>query len=347
MPVPVSERLIAEEMPVIDLSSLRSADKQERKRLANEIADSCSNLGFFYIKNHGVPQSAIDEMFAAAHEFCSLPLDQKMKLSMVDHENFLGYLPMLYMGNDPDIKGNRYESFFIQKQFSPDDPDVLAGKRLHAMNRWPEEMPGLRTAMLSYYEKTEALTFDLLNVFAIGLDLPEDTFSRHFKKPMSRLRLMHYPPQDPMDPSEQMGVRPHTDPGLVTLLSQDQIGGLEVLMPGGEWYAVPPIPGTYVVNLGEMMKIMTDGVFAATPHRVINRYGADRYSIPFFVDPDFDTVITPLMKNPDRTPRVEPWFATSESKDKPVTSGEILLRLFSRVFPSTAAVRTDVAPAGY
>lgn len=345
MPVPVSPHLNVNEIQLIDIANIRSADKATRKRLAEEIAASCRTLGFFYIKNHGVPQAAIDEMFAAAHEFCALPLERKLKISLADHPDFLGYLPMLYMGNDTSLKGNLHESFQIQKQFSPDDPDVAAGKRLHALNRWPEEMPALQTTMLSYYNQLEAVAFDLLSVFALGLGLPEDTFLPYFKKPMNFLRFMHYPAQDPLDLSEQLGVRPHTDPGFMTLLSQDETGGLEALMPGGDWYAVPPIRGTFVVNLGEVMKILTDGIFAATPHRVINRYGTDRYSIPFFANPDFDSVITPIVKNTDLTPRTEPWFATSESIDKPITSGEILLRVYGRIWPSTHAMRADdVAP---
>ena len=129
----------------------------------------------------------------AAGQFCALAYEQKMEISLADSMSCLGYLPMLFMCNDASLKGNLHETFQTQAQFPADDPDVLAGKSLHFMNRWPKEMPSLRPAMLSYYDQTEALAFELLRVFAIGLDLPEDTFARHFKKPMGTLRLMHHP----------------------------------------------------------------------------------------------------------------------------------------------------------
>lgn len=343
MAVPVSSALSADQLPVIDLTNLRSPDTALRKTLANEIAAACGGVGFFYIRNHGVPQSAINDMFAAAHAFCALPLEQKMEISLTESMSYTGYLPMLHMGADTSLKGNLHETFQITTEFSPDDPDVLADKPLHQVNRWPKAMPELRTAMLEYNDRTAALSYDLLSLFALGLDLPEDTFAKYFDKPMNRLRLMHYPPQDAMDASEQLGVRAHTDPGTVTLLSQDEVGGLEVLMPSGDWYAVPPIPGTYVINIGEMLKIWTDGVFAATPHRVINRFGVDRYSVPFFANPDFDAVIEPLIKNPNPEPREVPWFANTETGENSPTCGEILLRLYGRIYPSAQMSRTDHA----
>lgn len=343
MAVPLTRPLTADEMPVIDLGAMRTSEGPRRRDLARRIAEACQGLGFFYVTNHGIPQATIDEMFAAAAAFCALPLADKEEISLLQSVSYTGYLPMLVMGNDASLKGNLHETFQITSEFAPDDPDVLAGKPLHQPNRWPRAMPGLQPAMLRYFDRTAELAYALLQLFAQGIDLPEDTFAKYFTKPMNRLRLMHYPPQAPDGDGEHLGVRSHTDPGTVTLLSQDRVGGLEVLTPDGEWRAVPPLDGTFVVNIGEMLKIWTDGIFAATPHRVINRYGQDRYSVPFFANPDFDAVIAPLVKNPNTSPRAEPWFATTESKDRPVTCGEILLRLYGRIFPSARGARWDPA----
>jgi isopenicillin N synthase-like dioxygenase len=343
MNLPVAAPLTPDMMPVIDLSDLRSPDTSKRRALAGAIAGACSGLGFFYIKNHGIPKSTVDEMYAAAAEFCALPLEDKLEISLLKSVSYTGYLPMLVMGDDPSLAGNLHETFQITTEFAPDDPDVLADKPLHQVNRWPSAMPALRPAMLKYLDQTADLSYALLELFALGLNLPEDAFAKYFNKPMNRLRLMHYPPQPPGEAGDNLGVRSHTDPGTVTLLSQDQSGGLEVLTPAGEWHSVPPIADTYVINIGEMLKIWTDGIFAATPHRVINRSGGDRYSVPFFANPDFDALITPLVKNPDPAPREEPWFANTESKDRPVTCGEILLRLYGRIYPSARGARFDSA----
>jgi isopenicillin N synthase-like dioxygenase len=220
-----------------------------------------------------------------------------------------------------------------------DDPDVVAGKPLHGPNQWPSALPELRIAMSDYYRTLSGIAHDLLKIFALGLDLPEDSFSRHFKKPMNQFRVMHYPPQEPTDTSGHVGVRPHTDAGAFTLLYQDPVGGLEILSLDGDWILVPPVPESFVVNIGEMMKVWTDGVFAATPHRVINRSGQERYSMPFFANPDYDAVIAPILKNP--AAKDHPHFATSVDRSRPTTSGEILHRVWSRIWPTSRVQRTD------
>lgn len=344
MPVPDANALSATEVELIDLAGISSADPAARRALVRRIADSTRALGFFSIVNHGIPQETIDGVFEAAKTFFALPLEERMTISLTKSMNYRGYLPMKIMGSDPTIKGNLHESFHMYNDMRPDDPDVLAGKPLHDVNVWPEAYPAFRPIMLDYYARLTSLGLELLRAFAVGLDLPEDTFTRHYaRQPMSSLKLMHYPPQDPSDLGDNLGTRPHTDPGAVTIVAQDDVGGLEVLAPSGEWLSVPPIRGAFVVNIGEMMKIWTDGIFPATPHRVINRFGQDRYSVPYFANPDWDTIITPLVKNPHPTPREEPWFATTESKGKPITSGEILGRVYGRIWPTAKTQRLDAS----
>lgn len=340
MAIPSAATLAVNEIKVIDLDGLQSAGAAKRRDLVRRISDSCRGLGFFSIVNHGIPQASIDAVFAAGQRFFALPLERKMEISLTRSMAFRGYLPMKIMGKDQEIKGNLHEAFHCYREVPADDPDVLAGTPLHDVNHWPD-LPGFRETLIDYYARVDALSLELLRLFAIGLDLPDDAFTRLCKRPMSALKIMHYPAQDPADPGEQLGVRPHTDPGTVTILAQDNVGGLEVLSPDGTWLAVPPIRGAYVVNIGEMLKIWTDGMFAATPHRVINRYGRDRYSLPFVANPDYDALIVPQMTNPDPAPRGEPWLATSESLTSQKTSGAILERLYGRIWPTAQTQRFD------
>jgi isopenicillin N synthase-like dioxygenase len=340
MALPSARPLSLAEVPVIDLGPMRSRLASERRRIAREIAAACRESGFFYIANHGIPTALVDEMFDAARRFFALPIDEKMEVSLLRSANYRGYLPMKMMGADPSIKGNLHEGFQIHLELGPDHPQVAAGKPLHGANQWPRAMPSLREKMLRYHARLHEFALELLEMFALGLDLPERIFHRFFTLPMMQYRFLHYPPQGPTDPGDHLGTRPHTDAGAFTILAQDAIGGLEILLRNGEWIRVPPIADTFVVNIGEMMKVWTDGIFASTPHRVVNRYGEERYSMPFFATPDFDAVITPIIANPARASAPE--FATSVDPGKGMTCGEILLRVYTRIWPNAGvAVRAD------
>jgi len=320
---------------VLDLAQLRHPDLAVRRDLGRRLVDVCRTVGFFYIVNHGVSSVLTDRMFDLARTFFDLPPEQKAALSMANSKHWRGYLPMQQLGNDPGLKGNELESFHVWQEHAADDPDVLAGKPLHGITPWPEAMPGMREEVLAYVAGVTRLARDLVAIAALGLDLPEATFLRFFDKPMALLRLLHYPPQSPSSlENGRFGTRPHTDNGAFTLLAQDDTGGLEIRGESGEWIGVPPIPGSFVVNLGEAMKVWTNGLLLATPHRVINRYGRERYSIPFFLNPSYDAVIAPILQ--ERAGKVElaPTFHSTVDPDRPVTSGEILTRLYRRIWPS-------------
>lgn len=158
-----------------------------------------------------------------------------------------------------------------------------------------------------------------------------------FTDPIAMLRFLHYPAQEPTATEDRMGLRPHTDAGAFTILAQDDIGGLEILGRDGEWVAVPPVKDSFVINLGEMMKVWTDATLMATPHRVINRQGKQRYSIPFFYYADFDAALRPILRNPD--PANEPLFHSSIARDEAITAGEHLARIHRRIWPSADVQR--------
>ncbi|WP_322101899.1 isopenicillin N synthase family dioxygenase [Paraburkholderia sp. J41] len=319
-------------VPVIDLATLRDADLGVRRRLGKQIAAVCEDVGFFYIVNHGVSAARIARMFELGERFFALPQQDKLALSMANSRDYRGYLPMKMIGGDRQMTGNLLESFHVWHERAPEDADVLAGKPLHEPNVWPSALPALRDEAIAYAHTATQLASDMMRVIALGLDLPEDTFVRYFERPISLLRFIHYPPQPPVSDVERFGTRPHTDNGVFTLLAQDDTGGLEIMDREGEWVAVPPLAGSFVINLGEMMKVWSNGRFLATPHRVINRYGKERYSLPFFLNPGYDTIIAPILEK--RAATAAPVFHTTVDPDANDTCGEILTRLYHRIWPS-------------
>jgi isopenicillin N synthase-like dioxygenase len=287
--------LAIDRIPLIDFGPYRTGGEAERRRVAREIATACETIGFLYLKNHGVPDAKIAATFAAARFFFELPLAERMDERLLNAPGKTrGYMPLgarHYAGTGaPDLM----EAFKVQQELPPDDPDILAGDRIHERNRWPAGQPAFRATVLDYFAEMTRLSSALLRAFAEALDLDADYFLSFYRKPLTQLSLIHYPPQPPAAPEDEYGVRPHADATAFTILAQDEVGGLEVKSPSGRWIAVTPIPGTYVINIGNLMARWTNDRFASTMHRVFNRGGRERYSLPFFCIPDFDAVVTCL-----------------------------------------------------
>ena len=189
------------------------------------------------------------------------------------------------------------------------DPDDDAfGRPLQGPNQWPGNLPGFREAVTAYQAAMSGLARRFNRLLALGLDLPETFFDPHFERPTTWLRLMHYPPEPPGTPSDQYGAAPHTDYGFVTFLAQDGRGGLEVRARDGDWIAAPPLAGTFVVNVADMLARWSNDRWTSTPHRVRNTSGRPRYSVPFFWDTDLESEIAclPTCRGPDNPPRYEP-----------------------------------------
>jgi isopenicillin N synthase-like dioxygenase len=203
---------------------------------------------------------------------------------------------------------NFNESFFISHDRGADHPDVMAGTPLRGANRWPAGHERMRAAMVRYFKTMEALGERFLPVLARSLDLPPGFFAPFFADEAHiNLRFLHYPPQE-MDDPEQFGQGPHTDNSFITFLAREDTPGLAVRLPSGEWLAPPLIPGTFLVNLGNVMKRWSNDRFLSTPHGVVNDSGRDRYSIAFFYSPNIAARIEclPSCTGPDRPPRYEP-----------------------------------------
>jgi isopenicillin N synthase-like dioxygenase len=280
-------------IPVINIAALQSGRPAEIDKVAAEIAIACETAGFFYVVDHGIAAETVEAVFDAARWFFAQPQSARDALDVATSPNFRGYVPMGIKG--PNVPRRMLEAFQMMLELGPDDPDIRAGNVMHGPNRWPPEAPLFRAAMEAYYGAVTALSHRLLGAFARGLDLPGDYFRPFFRKPLTQLRLLHYPPQPPDSDAE--GVEAHTDTGAFTILLQDQVGGLDVRNRAGEWIRATPIPGSFVINIADMMQLWTNGRFVSTPHRVANRTGLDRISVPFFANPDYDATIAPLARN--------------------------------------------------
>jgi isopenicillin N synthase-like dioxygenase len=295
------------EVPVIDFTAFREGGAAGKATVATAIREACEDTGFFYLSGHGIAQSQIDAIFAASRRFFALPFEERLKVRLTPQQN-RGYQPLgsrMYgdKADAPDLN----ESFKYQHELPPDDPDILDGNRVHAANLWPENLPGWRETLIGYYDQMERLTDGLLRGFALALDLPEGYFHAFYRKPLTQINLLHYPPHPPVTPGRQYGLRPHSDTTAFTVLAQGEVGGLQVEQ-GGDWIEAPPLGGTFVINIGDMMARWTNDRFASTPHRVINRSGLERYSVPFFAIPDFDAVVEclPSCAGPGRPAKYPP-----------------------------------------
>jgi isopenicillin N synthase-like dioxygenase len=307
-----------DEVPVLDLTGLGTGPTSAA--LARQLRDACVGTGFFYVANHGVPRAVIDGVFDATRRYFALPLEDRLQDRM-DEKFRRGFMPQginQHPGYAPDLK----ESYELALDLPLDDPDVAAGLPLHGPNRWPARHPWLRAAAEAYYDATLALGKRLLRVFAASLDLDEEFFLQFCEKPMVQTRLFHYPPQNPADADNAFGVAPHTDYGMITLLTQDPIGGLELRTRAGEWVRAPYIDGTFVVNLGDLFKVWTNDLYVSNPHRVVNRAGKERYSIPTFFNLDYHAPVAclPSCQSADNPPKYQP-----------TTSGEYLVSRFKTV----------------
>ncbi len=310
-------------VPVIDLETFLKGSPESKSRVARKIGDACRDVGFFYITSHGVPQNLVDEVLVQARRFFALPLKEKMRISIEKSPNHRGYFPIGGENVDPENTLDLKEGFDMALELGSDDPDVRAGKPLHGPNQWPEDLPSFREALSTYYDAMLGLGRTLCRAFAISLDLSEDFFDAKVDKPLAQLRLLHYPPRQAATSEGTLGTGAHTDYGCVAMLAQDDVGGLELRNTAGEWMAVPPMEGSFVCNIGDMMARWTNDLYAATVHRVINASGRDRYSAVLFFDPNYDVEVACLesCQSPINPPRYPP-----------VKSGEYLVSRFDETF---------------
>ena len=292
-----------DEIPILDAQSMVS--NNDISLLAKSVREACQNMGFFYVKNHGISQTIIDDAFEASKKFFSEPIESKMSVSK--NKFHRGYLPIgttRYPGKAADLK----DSFDIGIELPLSHPDVVAGLPLHGPNQWPN-INGFREAAELYFASVKQFGFGLLRVFAKSLELEESFFINYYQNPTVLMRLLHYPPQEQAQEPGSFGAYPHTDYGVITVLAQDPSGGLELQKKDGSWIAAPYVPGTFVINIGDLMAHWTNGLYKSNKHQVVNRTGKERFSIPFFFNPDHRAVVECIptcnqLDNPDAYPPV-------------------------------------------
>ena len=281
-----------QEIPIIDFAGVRAWDPAALRAAARDVHRACTSVGFFYIASHGVPADVIGAAAEATRRFFAFPAEAKR--SVASNANHRGFHAkgdaLMYGASKPDAK----EFYSIGLELDASDPNVRAGEPLRGPNNWPAFMPELRPALYRYFEEMGACGEDLLRVVALSLGLDEAFFAPRYTKPLQRTQIIYYPPQPPASETDQFGVAPHSDYGCITLLWQDDNGGLQVKnLASNSWIDARPIPGTLVINVGDLLARWTNDRFRSTQHRVINRSGRERHSIATFFDPNFSTVVDP------------------------------------------------------
>ncbi|MEM8813223.1 MAG: 2-oxoglutarate and iron-dependent oxygenase domain-containing protein [Pseudomonadota bacterium] len=276
----------ADGIPVIDLAPL--IDGSDPKAVASALHRASRDVGFIYAANHGIPEDLIARARSAAMKFFRKPDAEKQVVAMAGTHR--GFLATGGARMRDDVAADLKESFVWG--YEDEDGGLPDDHSIRGVNRWPDDPVDLKTAAKAYFEAGDRVARHLMRGFARGLDLDPDFFLKTASNPLSRASFVYYPPQEVSDGAqERYGVGPHTDFGVLTVLCQDSVGGLEVQNARGEWMAAPPIDGTLVINVGDLLARWTDDTYRSTPHRVVNRSGRERLSIVLCYDPDPSTMI--------------------------------------------------------
>jgi isopenicillin N synthase-like dioxygenase len=301
-------------IPVIDLGPYLAGAPGAIDRTTKELRFALTEIGFYFIVNHGVPAARIDEVFRQAARFHDLPLQSKLEVKLDRHN--VGYLPMkgdtLRTSTVETVtKPNVNEAFFVARDLPSDHPEVLADRRFRSANRWPAGLPGFREAIVAYCDEMEQLVRKLVRLYALALRLPLEYLDQPFREPQYKLRMTHYPYQPDLA-EDEFGIAPHTDTSFLTLLAPNDIPGLSIRMQSGKWIDAPAIPGAFVVNGGQLLQRWTTDYFLATPHRAVNRSGGERYALAFFCDANIDWPVAavPSCVGPDNPPRYPTTYYT-------------------------------------
>ncbi len=296
-----------EEIPVLDISPLVNGG--DTTALSKAFAKAYGETGFGYIINHGIDPKLRAGVFEASKAFHALP--EAMKQAITLDQNHRGYIALntsTDVNSDLAIvdKPNQSTSFMMMREDAATDPEIY----LSGPNQWPS-LEGFRETCEAYVEAMSELSYKLMTLALQAIGAADQSVLNAFNEPTIWLRLLKYPPQSPQSPDDLYGSAPHKDFGCLTLLAQDEVGGLQVQTPSGNWVDAPPMKDAFVVNVGDMLHRMSNGRLLSTPHRVINTTGRERYSVPFFYDPNVSLDITPLP-------------GTGESTSEPLNFGDFL-----------------------
>lgn len=301
------------EIPLIDVAPLMNGQEGAAEAVASEVVEACQRIGFFYIRGHGIAPDVVEQATQAMREYFQLPAEVKGHCAI--NKGHRGWLAVGQARLEGSTTHDLKEVFF----WGPESwhPRLKQDNvSLVTTNVWPDgDFPALRTALLPYYDAAQRVGRCLLSAIAIGLGVDRDFFESRYTSPLARGQLVYYPTSSASDESElRFGSSPHTDFGVLTLLLQDENGGLQVKNRDGEWVAAPPIEGTLVCNIGDLLHRWSNEFLSSNFHRVINRSGKERHSLVVFFDPDPDAVIDPS----------DLGFPDGREKYPPITTGEYI-----------------------
>jgi isopenicillin N synthase-like dioxygenase len=313
-------------VPVIDIAPFRNGDAGARAAVAQAVDQACRDIGFLVISGHGVDAGLIERTRSVSRAFFDLPLDEKRRVARPAPHITRGYIALdeesLARSRDPSAYGSDLnESLMIGPVDAPPAAVAESGGAHFAANLWPERPAELRTVWTDYYRAMGALAATVMRIFALALRLAEDFFDEKINHHISRLRVRNYPAQAVAPAPGQIRAGAHSDYGSLTLLAtEDKPGGLQVCNGRGDWVDVPILPGTFIVNIGDLMARWTNDTWVSTLHRVVNPPldtpdDTRRLSLVFFHNPNHDAQIRNLM-------------ADQAAKYPVTSSGEHLRRLF-------------------
>jgi isopenicillin N synthase-like dioxygenase len=304
-----------EQIPTLDIAPYLSGRPGGCEAVAAQLREISKTVGFFYLKGHGIPPDLIDGIFEQSRRFHALPIDTKTKIPYFETGGFRsGYQPYFkddYQRTNVNIianaKPNLVAKFSINREGGSGGLSMTEAERQARVNVWPENMPSFKETLSAYHGSIERLGRQFLPLWAASLNMPLDYFDKFFATPHLTLSLLYYPPQKEVG-NRQYGIAPHTDNALMTFLAQKDIPGLAVRMPSGHWREVDVVPGTLLVNSGNLIVRWSNDEYLSTKHRVINTNAVDRYSIPVFFGPSGDALIEvlPTCQSPERPPLYEP-----------------------------------------
>ena len=318
-----------ETLPVINVAALLNGG--DARDVALEIARACRSLGFFYATGHAIGADTLAKLNSSSRAFFALPEAEKMKIAMArGGRAWRGYFPVggeLTSGK-PDLK----QGLYFGEELGADDTRVRAGLALHGANLFPDAVPELKPAVLRFIDEATRSAHAIMEDVALSLGLDAQYFRRTYTAdPTLLFRVFEYPAGN----DEDWGVGEHIDYGLLTLLAQDENGGLQVKTPNG-WIEAPPIEGALVCNIGDMLDRLTGGVYRSTPHRVRNVSGKSRLSFPFFFDPGWNAEIVPLPAHANAHDDSGERWDRANVHAFSGTYGDYLMNKVSKVFPDLA-----------
>ena len=295
------------QLPVLDVGPFLAGKHDALEALAAQVRDACENIGFFFVRNHGISRDLIDRQFAQSKRFHDQPMDAKLKLAV--DQNQRGYIrpggtKIKHSTYNENTKFDTNATMVFATEYGQDHPGRIAGKRYFGENQWPENLAGFREIITDYMQTLTALGKRMLPVWARAIDLEADFFAPYFENNYTYFRMSHYPPVPELGDNE-FGLGPHADTGFMTFLPQAAVDGLEILDVEGNWFRPPRIEDALLVNTGQFLERWSNERFRATPHRVIPPKDHHRYSAAVFVNTAFEPVCEclPTCHGPDNPPK--------------------------------------------